>query len=144
FKMPKSTAKLSRRRTRSTFGGHIFAAMALLLGLCSAEYIPKSEGLTDPLSAIQFVTESADFWKSSQDLERGGFYTDVDREGNPTKQSKTVLTQSRHAFGFSKAFMLTGDESYLDLERSALDFQYAHLWDETNGGGAWKSPKEGR
>ncbi len=108
--------------------------LAAFLQWSPAQYIPKSQGLTDPNSAIAFVTESADFWIPSHDTERGGFYTDVNREGNPTKTRKTILTQSRHAFGFAKAFMLTGDEMYLDLARSALDFMYAHYWDETNGG----------
>ena len=103
--------------TTFTLGGRLLATTASLLGLCQGQYVPKSQGLSDPESAIQFVTDSADFWKSSQDLERGGFYTDVDREGHPTGERKTVLTQSRHAFGFSKAFMLTGGN------RDGLGFQ---------------------
>ena len=118
----------------------------LLLNLCQGQYVPKSQGLTNYQSAITFVKESADFWKTSQDPLHGGFFTDVDRMGNAIDAingSKTILTQSRHAFGFAKAFMLTGDETYLDLARNALDFQYAHFWDATNDGWIVETARDG-
>lgn len=104
------------------------------LDLSQAQYVPKSQGLTDNTAAITFVKESADFWKASKDSVKGGFFTDVNQMGQATGTRKSILTQSRHAFGFAKAFMLTGDETYLDLARHALDFQYAHFWDSANDG----------
>ena len=110
------------------------AWLLLHLNLYQGQYVPKSQGLTNYQSAITFGKERADFWKNSQDPLHGGFFTDVDRMGNAINGRKTILTQSRHALGFAKAFMLTGDETYLNLARNALDFKYAHFWDATNDG----------
>ncbi len=57
------------------------------------------------------------------------------RSGNiKTPYDKYVVTESRDAYGFVRAFMLTGKEQYLTMARQALDFMYQHHWDTTHGG----------
>ncbi|HLP16672.1 MAG TPA: AGE family epimerase/isomerase, partial [Bacteroidota bacterium] len=48
--------------------------------------------------------------------------------------NKNALNQSRDAYGFVRAFQMTGKDEYLEYARHALDFLYASAWDSTNGG----------
>lgn len=120
-----------------------FTVTILLLTIFSgysqtfSQYTPDSPYLNDPDRLIAFVDSCARFWFKSYDATYGGFYTNVDRQGNVITSwgtNKKPLTQTRHAYGFSKAFMLTGDEVFLQKSRDALSFLYAKGWDNTNGG----------
>src|SRR5205814_41423 len=42
-----------------------------------------------------------------------------------------------------RAFMLTGDEHYLELARQGLSFLYAHAWDPVNGGFVFLGNQQG-
>ncbi len=100
------------------------------------EYVPTGQTLLDPSSAVAFITESADFWKASRDDTNGGYHTFVDRAGVPSEgqTDKWLVGQSRNAYGFVRAFMVSGDETYLDYAQHALDFLYAHAWDDEQQG----------
>jgi cellobiose epimerase len=101
----------------------------------AGQYEIKSAFLKDPSTAIPYMAQCADFWEKSYDREFGGFYTMVGRDGQPTDEDlKTVLTQSRHAYGFARAYMVTGKREYLEYARHALDFLYNKCADTTNGG----------
>lgn len=115
--------------------------LTILLGLlffsCTKQKLEiSSEYLINPEKNIPFAVQSAEFWFDSQDKDKGGFFTFVQENGqvDPENRMKTVLTQSRHAYGFARAFQLSGDVRFLDAARSALDFQYEHFWDKKNGG----------
>ncbi|MEL6617158.1 MAG: AGE family epimerase/isomerase, partial [Bacteroidota bacterium] len=103
-----------------------------------AQPVLQSEHLADPDLLVDVLRTNAEFWMGDAwDQTRGGFYTNIDREGDVNiawGTNKDVLTQSRDAFAFVRAFQLTGDEAFLDAARSALDFQYAHGWDPVHGG----------
>jgi mannose/cellobiose epimerase-like protein (N-acyl-D-glucosamine 2-epimerase family) len=92
--------------------------------------------LLEPDRALEFTIPAADFWKNAYDPEYGGFFTVIDYKGMPVmgETLKTVLTQSRNAYAFAKAYMLTGDEEYLIYGRYALDFMYEYCWDKENEG----------
>lgn len=91
--------------------------------------------LQSPQNAIDFIKVSADFWKAARDNINGGFFTNIDQRGNVLEnRDKSFLTQSRDAYGFARAFMVTGDERYLDDARHALEFLYDHGWDAENDG----------
>lgn len=101
------------------------------------QYTPTSPYLNDPDRLIGYVDSCAKFWFNSYDATYGGFYTNVDRQGNLISSwgtNKKPLTQTRHAYAFSKAFMLTGNEVYLQKAQDALSFLYSKAWDNTNGG----------
>ncbi len=101
------------------------------------QYTPTSPYLNDPDRLIGYVDSCAKFWFNSYDATYGGFYTNVDRQGNVITSwgtNKKPLTQTRHAYAFSKAFMLTGNEVYLQKAQDALSFLYSKAWDNTNGG----------
>lgn len=117
----------------------IFLLLTIFSGYSQtfSQYTPESPYLNDPDRLIAYVDSCARFWFKSYDATYGGFYTNVDRQGNVITSwgtNKKPLTQTRHAYGFSKAFMLTGDEVFLQKSRDALSFLYAKGWDNTNGG----------
>lgn len=94
----------------------------------------KAAWLRDPDKAIDFVAANADFWLTTRDTENRGFFTNVSNDGTVNPSRKAILTQARHAYSFSRAFMLTGNEEYLEAGREALDFMYAAFWVD----GGWK------
>ena len=114
-----------------------FYIVSFLLLFQSARAQPtySSQFVDEPERLIDFVVDCADFWSALEDGSFGGFYTSVGRSGNILSTSnKGIVSTSRDAYGFARAFMLTGDEAYLDKGRSALEFMYAYLWDDDFGG----------
>ncbi|NQV16007.1 AGE family epimerase/isomerase, partial [bacterium] len=84
-----------------------------------------------------YVDSCAQFWMNALDQERGGFYTNIDRYGNVISAwgtNKNLLTQTRNVYGFSRAYMMTGDDIYREYAEAGLDFMYEHAWDDINGG----------
>jgi mannose/cellobiose epimerase-like protein (N-acyl-D-glucosamine 2-epimerase family) len=109
----------------------------LIAGTAIAQYTPQSPYLQDPSKAIPYVDSCAQFWTQVYDSVNGGFFTNVDRYGNVIVSwgtNKDLITQSRDAYGFVRAYMLTGNQAFLAMARHALDFMYAHAWDNTNDG----------
>lgn len=112
---------------------------AITLGMISSRldgYDLSSDFIRNPETVKPYIAKCADFWAKSYDREYGGFFTMVNRDGSPMKNDglKTVLTQSRDAYGFARAYMVTGNREYLEYARRALDFLYTKCWDEKNGG----------
>ena len=114
-----------------------FYFFIFLINITYAQYVPQSPYLQDPSRAIPYVDSCAQFWTQVYDSVNGGFYTNVDRYGNVIVNwgtNKDLITQSRDAYGFVRAYMLTGNQTFLNMARHALDFMYAHAWDNTNDG----------
>jgi len=114
-----------------------FVTLLLPFALVHAQYQPQCPYLLDPDLAIGYVDSCASFWLNAWDDAEGGFYTNIDREGSVISswgRNKNMISQSRDAYGMARAFMLTGNEEYLDIAQAALDFQYAHAWDSEYGG----------
>lgn len=120
-------------------------ALAAVLVLCApwapalqAQVALDSPHLQNPELILDYVETNADFWLGdAYDEARGGFYTNIARDGSVNTgwgTNKDVLTQSRNAYAMARAFQLTGDERYLDYARGALDFLYEHGWDPVHGG----------
>lgn len=114
----------------------IFIPFLLTISSLNAQYKIKSQYLNNPEKLVGFVDSCATFWLKTYDENKGGF-TNIDRDGDVISswgRNKNMLTQSRNAYGFSKAFMLTGKEEYLQKAKQALEFMYSSAWDETNNG----------
>lgn len=96
----------------------------------------RSEWLQEPERAIAFMRRSADFWTRAYDPEHGGYFTYVARDGTPNRgrDLKTSLTQSRHAYAFARAYMVTGERRYLESARRAIAFLRDRGWDAKHGG----------
>lgn len=112
----------------------IFAGLFLLTTAVPAQYNLKCDYLINPENAILYADSCAKFWFKSYDTTYGGFFENVTRDGTPSGTTKTMLGQSRTAYAMARAFMLTGDSTYLSYARGALDFMYENAWDSVNTG----------
>ena len=93
--------------------------------------------LNDPDLAIGYVDSCARFWMKAYDSVQGGFYMNIDRTGNLIRSwgtGKNPLNQSRDAYGFLRAYQMTGKREYLTYARRALDFLHRSGWDARYGG----------
>jgi mannose/cellobiose epimerase-like protein (N-acyl-D-glucosamine 2-epimerase family) len=105
--------------------------------LLKAQYSPTSPYLQNPILAIGYTDSCAQFWLQTWDEQIGGFFTNIDKFGNVITNwgtNKNMLTQSRNAYGLTRAYMLTGDTTYITFAGEALSWMYAHAWDTTYDG----------
>ncbi len=92
-------------------------------------YQPTCPLINNPDQSIDFIRELITFRMRQRDNTNGGFYTNIDRQGNWTgANEKALCGQSRIAYAFVRAFMVTGDEQYLEYAHHALKFLYDHGW----------------
>ena len=91
---------------------------------------------------------TGDFWKKHAledllplwyekviDREYGGYYSNLSREWKPIKPWEKIPAMiSRQVFSFSSAYLLSGDEKYLEAAREGVNFLLAHCWDQEYGG----------
>jgi len=109
--------------------------IVLSFSISNAQYRIKSPYLNNPNLSIGYVDSCATFWLQTWDDAKGGFFTNIDRQGNTIyNNDKYMLTQSRNAYGLTRAFMLTGDTTYLKYAKDALEFMHQSAWDQTYGG----------
>jgi len=123
----------------------VFTFIICFVIYSQAQYVVKSKNILNPDLNIEYVRNNAEFWiKHAYDPIYGGFFSNVDQYGNVTSyrdvhtyatyKRKSLIAQTRHGYGFTRAFMLTGDEKYLTYAKSALDFLFANGWDANNDG----------
>ena len=109
--------------------------LSTLLSFAYSQYTIQSQYLQNPDLLIPYVEDCADFWIGAHDDLYGGFYVDINRYGNVTNDSyKMIVNQSRDAYGLTRAYMLTGNENYLNMAQSAIDFMQNYLYDTEYGG----------
>jgi mannose/cellobiose epimerase-like protein (N-acyl-D-glucosamine 2-epimerase family) len=126
-----------KEKTVMRFGCYVFMIVSLLATGLQAQYTIRSPYLLNPELAIPYVDSCASFWSGAYDTVYGGFYTNIDRYGTlyaPWGTNKNLVTTSRDAYGFTRAYMLTGNEQYLMMARRALTWLYQSAWDSTYGG----------
>jgi len=122
---------------RKTFTNSFLLICTFLYSFTFAQYVPTSPYLQNPELAIGYADSCANFWMQTWDNQLGGFFTNVDRDGSIITNwgtNKNMLTQSRIAYGMVRAYMLSGDTTYLGFARIALNWMYIHAWDTTYGG----------
>jgi mannose/cellobiose epimerase-like protein (N-acyl-D-glucosamine 2-epimerase family) len=101
--------------------------------------------LINPDHSIDMIASLADFRAKSRDDTNGGFFSFVNRDGTVSSdRRKGFVTSSRDAWTFSRAFMVTGDEKYLDHASHALAFLLEYGWDNTNGGWFFSADEYGK
>jgi len=124
----------------------LFSLFFLSISHANAEYVVKSTHIINPDLNIEYVKTNAQLWiDHAYDPIKGGFFSDIDMVGNKIQKTnvrapydkyynKSLIVQARHQYGFTRAFMLTGDESYLPYAKSAGDFLTTYGWDNVNDG----------
>ena len=78
------------------------------------------------------------------DPENGAFFMNLSRDWKPLPPwDKVPALISRHVFGFSAAYLLSGDPRYLEIARQGADYLYGHAWDPKWGGWFDRLTREG-
>jgi hypothetical protein len=81
--------------------------------------------------ALQYLIP---FWEKTIDKDDGGFFTDINENGSvwgPGNKYPRMI--SRVVFGFSAAYMLSGDKRYLETAQKIAKAQIKYTWDEKYG-----------
>lgn len=97
---------------------------------------------------LQHKTNRGDYWRKqvladiipywttyARDTIYGGFYTNIGVQwelGDDARKYPSMI--SRHIFSYAVAYLLSGDEKYLDIARETKDFLIDHAWDKEYGG----------
>ncbi len=75
------------------------------------------------------------FWARTVDQNGGGYFTDVKIDGTiGPKQLKYPRMISRLVYGYSAAYLLSGEERYLELASHGMEFLKQYGWDAQYGG----------
>ena len=84
----------------------------------------------------QVIKDVLPYWtKHARDTANGGFYTTLDSVWKTFgDQRKYPSMLSRHIFGYSVGYLLSGDQKYLDIARETVDYLIDHAWDPAFGG----------
>lgn len=84
----------------------------------------------------QGLTQIIPFWQSHvRDTVHGAFYMYLSREGNPLPPwDKHPAMISRQVFGFTSAYLLSGNEKYLETARERVNYLLKYAWDNHYGG----------
>lgn len=96
----------------------------------------KSPYLNGEFWREQGLTQIIPFWQSHvRDTINGAFYMSLSREGNPIPPwDKHPAMISRQVFGFTAAYLLSGDEDYLEIAREGVNYLLKYAWDPKYGG----------
>jgi mannobiose 2-epimerase len=86
----------------------------------------KKQGLEDIIS----------YWtRQAADREHGGFHTTLDRQWKPYGDSMRYPSMvARHLFGYSAAYLMSGDPAHLETAKELKDYLLNTAWDKTHGG----------
>ena len=132
------------RYARRSLWPMLMSAILLLAG-CGHRVQPTSIR-TD--GAPEGVVFEGEFWRDQglvdvlpywtrygRDTEHGAFFSHLDRTWQPVgSMNKYPGMVSRHLFSYSTAYLLTGDETYLEVAAEIFDFLIEHGWDSEYGG----------
>ena len=84
----------------------------------------------------QVLNELMPLWyEHARDEEHGTFYLNLSRDWQPMSPwEKMPAMISRQIFSFSTAYLLSGEERYLNVAREAVKYLLKYGWDEEYGG----------
>lgn len=107
------------------------------IGLASVNPAPDLERfMTGDYWKQQAIDEIIPFWIPTIDEKDGGFFTAINRDGTIDSGSlpKYPRMISRLVYGFCSAYLLSGDEKYLDFAKHGFTYLQEYGWDKTYGG----------
>lgn len=134
---------MTTRPFTRTILGILLAALAAAPGFPGAD-APR---LDDPeFWRRQALDELIPHWyANARDLEHGAFYMNLARDWTPEPPwDKVPALISRHVYGFSAAYLLSGDDQYLAAARAGAEYLLAQAWDPKYGGWFDKLARDGK
>jgi mannobiose 2-epimerase len=111
--------------------------MILLPGLTGCSHKSKdSEYLDGEFWRRQGLEQIIPFWqKHVPDTVNGAYYLNLSQEGNPLPPfDKHPAMIGRQIYGFTCAYLLSGDQIYLESARKGVDYLLENAWDREYGG----------
>lgn len=125
-------------------------AFGLLVAILAAA-APAASGedparLDDPAFWRRQALETLipNWYAHARDLEHGAFFMNIDRSWTPEPPwDKVPALVSRHVYGFSAAYLLSGEDKYLDAARAGAEYLLARAWDPEFGGWYDKLTRDG-
>lgn len=122
---------------------HLVTAAVVLAG-CGPSMPPQVEPAPagdEPLLTGEFwrdqgLQDILPYWtRHARDREHGAFFARLDRTWTPLGDlHKYPGMVSRHLFSYATAYLLTGDEAYLEVAEEVFRFLTEHGWDPEYGG----------
>lgn len=109
----------------------------LLLVFCSCSRSPgDSEYLDGEFWRKQGLTQVIPFWQEHvRDTVKGAYFLNLSRDGQPMPPfDKHPAMIGRQIYGFTCAYLLSGDETYLESAREGVDYLMKYAWDQEYGG----------
>jgi N-acylglucosamine 2-epimerase len=96
------------------------------------------------LYEVQLLEGELDFWlKYGMDLENGGIYTSLDRDGSILDTDKSVWFQGRALWVFATSYEKYGKKEYLDAATSLVNFIENYCFDKKDGRMYFRVTKDG-
>lgn len=97
---------------------------------------PNGKYLDGEFWRQQGLTQIIPFWQNHvRDTVHGAYYLCLSREGEPMPPwDKYPAMISRQVFGFTSAYLLSGNEKYLETAREGVDYLLKYAWDNNYGG----------
>ncbi|MBI4657651.1 MAG: AGE family epimerase/isomerase [Verrucomicrobia bacterium] len=113
----------------------VFSGLLLFSGLEQIE-AAESRALDGEFWKKQALEQIAPYWqRHAPDLKNGAFYTALSRRWEPSPPSdKYPAMISRQVFGFCAAYLLSGEEQYLEAARVGAEYLLERAWDSRYGG----------
>jgi mannobiose 2-epimerase len=127
--------------------------LAAALGAALAGAAPAEQPDPEARHAAvrQVVTEHLEeklwpWWlNNSPDGEHGGFLTELNRDGSARSGRKTLVSQARQIWAFSRMWNDGFREpGTLKAARSGVEFLQEHFWDEAHDGWFWEVDRAGK
>ncbi|HUX96234.1 MAG TPA: AGE family epimerase/isomerase [Bacteroidales bacterium] len=96
----------------------------------------KNEYLDGEFWRNQGLTSVIPFWQQHVlDSAKGAYFLNLSREGNPLPPfDKHPAMIGRQIYGFSCAYLLSGNETYLQSAKEGAEYLLDHAWDKNYGG----------
>jgi len=117
----------------------LLISLMLLSGFTRISAANEATSTADVLNPDHWKTQALlniiPFWTQTIDNDYGGFYTDVNENGSISGAGKKYPRMiSRLVYGFSVAYLLSGDSKYLDLAAHGMEYLKSYGWDKDYGG----------
>ena len=118
----------------------IVSAISLLLLIipvgCRNDHPEENTVLDGKYWRDQAINDILPYWSEySVDSDSGAFITNLGADWDPGSDSHKYPSMiGRHIFSYSAAYLMTGNEEYLDIAKKTRDFLLEHAWDDEHGG----------
>lgn len=120
-----------------SFPALLTTGLFLILFLCSCKPSqPESPFREEVYWKKQGLEDIIPYWTQyAADREHGGFHTTLDRQWKPYGDSMRYPSMvARHLFGYSVAYLLSGDEAHLKTAHELKNYLLNTAWDKDHGG----------